>query len=342
MVARNRKLQLWVSLLAAIGIASIGSHAMVRLLGIRTGGVGYRLLAPGSGAPLALAEGSSLMASGISWELIAKEVGMGIENWFVAGSSPSEWESLMSRSPQARLRFIVVSAYDLNENFLCDYRAAVVPMTRSASDLRESRAAWQFSKRMLSQYPMEYVRALFPTVGRSDGVMVGLRDLLRRITSTWVTMESEAGPTIASRDDGAGDELATELVGDWPKDRVLRRMALMRAACQGKHSFDGPKKLALWRILRQATQQGRTIVVVLPVSPMYTEEFLTSEVVGQFEASLFEARRNAPEALWLRLDKVRELNSNDNFWDFVHMNVDGQRIATEAFLSAYRKSLNGE
>ena len=71
------------------------------------------------------------MLDGLSWKRISNAFEEGIENWFVAGSSPSEWEPLQRRASNARLTFIVVSAYDLNEQFLCDYRAGVVPLTQS-------------------------------------------------------------------------------------------------------------------------------------------------------------------------------------------------------------------
>ena len=110
------------------------------------------------------------MVEGLAWERISQELGVGIENWFVAGSSPSEWEALQPRARNASTTFIVVSAYDLNEEFLCDSRSEVVPLNQTVKDLWHSRADWHFAKRVLSQYPLKYVRILFPTLGRSDGV----------------------------------------------------------------------------------------------------------------------------------------------------------------------------
>ncbi len=266
-------------------------------------------------------------------------LGVGIENWFVAGSSPSEWDPLQRRASSARLTFIVVSAYDLNENFLCDYRASVVPLDESIRDLWRSGADWPFTKRVLSQYPLRYLRFFFPTAGRSDGVMVGVREMLERSLRPWVKMENEAGPTIGSGPDPGSEANKTGKVSDWSKARVLRRMTLMRSACQDKQSFDGPKKLAFLRMLQRAHQQGRVIVVVLPVSPIYSEAFLTAEVSQQFERSLSDLEHHVPEAKWVHLEKLPALNSNAFFWDFVHMNATGQRIATEAFLSQIRGSL---
>jgi hypothetical protein len=86
-------------------IAAIGSHLVVYILGIRTGGVGYKLLGGEGSEPLAFAEGSSLMVEGLGWDRISRELGVGIENWFVAGSSPSEWEALQPRARNASTTF---------------------------------------------------------------------------------------------------------------------------------------------------------------------------------------------------------------------------------------------
>jgi hypothetical protein len=330
------KLQLLLLLGVCVAIAAIASHFVVSSLRIRTGAVGYKLLATGNQKPFALAEGSSLMIDGLSWKRISEEFGQGIENWFVAGSSPSEWEPLQGRASDARLTFIVVSAYDLNEQFLCDFRAGVVPLNQSIKDLWQSGADWPFMKRVMSQYPMEYLRLLFPTLGRSDGVMVGLREKLGELLQPWIKIDYEAGPTVGSGPDATNEEVKTGKITEWSKARMLRRLTLMRSACQGKHTFDGPKKLALLRMLQRAHQQGRVVVAVLPVSPIYSGEFLTPEVSRQFEESLAELQRRVPEANWVHLEQLPALNSNQYFWDLVHMNADGQRIATEAFLSKIR------
>lgn len=315
-------------------IAAIGSHLVVHILRIRTGGVGYKLLGHRNGKPLAFAEGSSLMVEGLAWERISQELGVGIENWFVAGSSPSEWEALQPRARNANLTFIAVSAYDLNEGFLCDSRSEVVPLRQTIKDLWQSQADWHFTKRVLSQYPMRYVRVFFPTVGRSDGVMVGIRERLAGLLKPWVPIEPETGPTVRSGD--GLEPVRVDKVSDWTPSRLLRRLALMRSACQGRQSFDGPKKLAFLRMLKQAHQQGRVIVIVLPVSPLYAREFLTTKVAAEFETTLTEAQRSVPEASWVHLEQFPDLNSNDHFWDLVHLNASGQQIATDAFLDQLR------
>ena len=330
----SRKRSLFLVVSVAIAIAAMGSHLVVYLLGIRTGGVGYKLLGREGGEPLAFAEGSSLMVEGLGWDRISRELGVGIENWFVAGSSPSEWEALQPRARNASTTFIVVSAYDLNEEFLCDSRSEIVPLSQTIKDLWRSRADWHFAKRVLSQYPLKYVRILFPTVGRSDGVMVGVREKLAGLLKPWMAIEPETGPTVRSGD--GLEPVRVDKVSDWTPSRLLRRFALMKSACQGKQNFDGLKKLAFLRMLKQAHQQGRVIVIVLPVSPLYTREFLPPVVAAKFEATLTDAQQSVPEASWVHLEELSDLNSNDCFWDLVHLNAGGQRIATDAVLSQLR------
>jgi hypothetical protein len=329
----NPKLKLLLILAAALATTAAGSHGLVHWLRIRTGGIGYNFWSERDGKRTALVEGSSLMLEGLSWKRISMRIGTGIENWFVAGSSPSEWEVLQKRSPKANQTFIAISAYDLNENFLCDSRSEVVPLDQTIKDLWQSHADWHFSKRVLSQYPVRYARLFFPTIGRSDGVMVGFRERLAELLKPWATINSEAGPSIASGNESGIEHFTTDKVTDWPRSRTLRRLALMRNACGGRHSFDGPKKLALLRMLQQAQNQGHVIVIVLPVSTIYAREFLTAEVLDQFEGAISEAQRAVPEAEWIRLDRLPSLNSDEYFWDFVHLNANGQRIATGAFLA---------
>ena len=319
-------------LCSCVALTAIASHLVCNYLRIRVGAVGYKLLAKGNQRPFALAEGSSLMLDGLSWNRISNAFGQGIENWFVAGSSPCEWEPLQHRSSNARLTFIVVSAYDLNEYFLCDYRAEVVSLNQSIKTLWKSGADWAFSKRTLSQYPLQYLRFLFPTLGRSDGVMVGTRERLGELLRPWLKIKSETGPAIGAGSDTVGEEVKTGRLTEWSEARILRRLALMRSACLGKHTFNGPKKLAFLRMLQRAQQQGNIIVVVLPVFPAYAKEFLSPETTRQFEDALSDVEGRVPQANWVHLEKLPTLHSDNYFWDLVHMNADGQQIATDEFL----------
>lgn len=325
-------LRLVLLLCICVAVAALGSHVIARFLRIRTGAVAYKLLAKGNQKPLALAEGSSLMLDGLSWKRISNAFGQGVENWFVAGSSPCEWEPLQRRVSDARLTLIVVSVYDLNEYFLCDYRAEVVSLKQSMKDLWQSGADWPFAKRVLSQYPLQYLRLFFPTLGRSDGVMVGAREQLAGLLQPWIKINREEGPSVGAGSDVADEEGKTGKLTEWSEARMLRRLALMRSACQGKHTFNGPKKVAFLRMLRRAQAQGHVIVVVLPVSPTYTQELVSPESNRHFEESLIDLQHRVPQATWVHLETLAPLHSDEYFWDLVHMNANGQKIATDTFL----------
>ena len=47
-----------------------------------------------------------------------------------------------------------------------------------------------------------------------------------------------------------------------------------------------------------------------------------------------EARGSVPEATWVRLDRLEGLTSSEYFFDLVHLNAYGQRIATPEFVKA--------
>jgi hypothetical protein len=324
--------QLAVIALAVAIITAAVCHPLVRWLHIRTGTVSHRLIGESLGRPRSWLAGSSLTGDGIAWDRVCTQLVQGMETWFVAGSSPYEWEPFQNRAPNAQVSFIGVSAYDLNEEYLCDFRSQIVPLRRAVSDLVKTRASWEFSKRVLSQYPLKYIRILFPTAGRSQGVMGGLKEEVGKHLRGWAPADSEMGPTAPTFDNGVVDPRKKEKISAWQQGRLLQRLAKMKTACFGRHSFEGPKKLALLRILNQAQQQGRVFVVVLPVSPAYQKEFLTRETARAFETSLASLQKAVPQVTWVRLDQVPELNSDDNFWDVVHMNVFGQQIATDAFL----------
>jgi hypothetical protein len=237
------------------------------------------------------------------------------------------------RTPEASGAFIVVSPYDLNEHWLCDFRADVVPLSQTCRDLRQAGVEWPLAKRTLSQYPRMYLRKLFPTVGRSDGVMVGIRAKLRQYASG----SARARVTEAPKFGGTATSKISERLSDWSEARRLRRLALMRATCQGKHSFTGPKKLALVRLAREAEAEaearGELVFVVMPVSPLYQANLLNPALTGDFEEALADLRRQFPQAKMVRLDRIAALGSDDLFSDLVHLNMYGQRIATAALLS---------
>jgi hypothetical protein len=313
------------------------SHAGAIWIELRKPQGVYRRIGPESG-PQVFCNGSSLLQFGLSWPEVSEQLGQGIESWGVAGSTPSEWEVFQSFPKNTDLMIIGVDVYDLSEHHLCAARADIVPIMQTIEDLWHSGADWQFAKRSLSQYPLSWLRKLFPTAGRSEDVMVRLRRKLPR--QLWLRAAAEERENTLMMPHGPVLNFGeiNRKVSDLSPGRLLRQLALIRSENRGRHAFDGPKKLAFERMLLRAQQQGRVIVVILPVAPVYVREFVTSEVARDFENVLVEAQQVCPEAQFVRLDQLPALNSNDYYSDLVHLNSAGRRIATEAFVNWLRQS----
>jgi len=224
------------------------------------------------------------------------------------------------------------SVHDLNENFLCDYRANLVPIMQTIEDLWRSKSDWQFSERVLGQYPLAYLRTLFPTAGRPDAVLVGVRRKLCELAGLPLTRDDQAGFLVLPKTPVLNFGDWNSKLSDWPEDRALRRLVALRDEIHGAHRFDGPKKLAFLRMLDHAQKRGRIFVVVMPVAPVYAHQFLTPDVVRSFEATLAEAQQAVPQAHFVRLDQLPALKSDYYYADFTHLNGEGKRIATEALL----------
>ena len=173
--------------------------------------------------PMTVLHGSSLAYDGLDWVRISERMGGAVESWAVAGSSPAEWEVMHGRSPAVSRAFIVVSPYDLNEYWLCDFRADIVPLGRTIRDLRESDLDWQQCKRILSQYPRMFVRKLFPSVGRSDGIMVGVRSKLLKLMGRSPVVDAGEAPKFGA----SGKSVVKDRVSDWSEARLQRRLALL-------------------------------------------------------------------------------------------------------------------
>lgn len=320
---------------ATLLLASVGSHLVAGWIGLPKPGAAFRRIGP-PGGPQVFCAGSSLLQFGLAWPEISKALGQGMENWGVGGSSPSEWEMSQTLATNANLMIIGVSVYDLNEYHLANSRANVVPLSQTIQDLWRSGVSRQFSKRLLSQYPLAYLRELFPTAGNSDSVLVGLRRKIPAKLRASAAAEDSANAMVVPKAAVMEFGASTEKLSDWPVAKKLRRLALMRSETQGAHTFDGPKLLAFQRMLQRAQACGSNIVVVLPVAPLYAHEFLTPEVNRNFEKSLADVQHAFPDALFVRLDQVAELQSDDYFSDPVHMNGAGRDIATEVFLKALK------
>jgi hypothetical protein len=325
------KTQLSIVICATIAVAAVIDHWVADWIDLRRPLTTYRRIGPQNG-PQVFAAGSSLLQFALSWRDVSEALGQGIETWGVPGSSPSEWEISQAEATNTNIAIIGVSPYDLNEHHVCDVRANVVPVGLTVSDLWSTHTEWQFSERLLAQYPLIYVRKLFPTAGRSDSFLVGVRRKFRQL------LRRSPGADDRAIDVGVPNQPILEFpkskdrISEWPLDRISRRVALMVRENRGLHDFNGPKKMAFDRILIRAQQRGRVIVVVLPVSPAYSAALLRPDVLHKFEKALAEARRVAPQTQLMRLDQLPALQSNDYYSDLAHLNGEGRRIATEAFL----------
>jgi hypothetical protein len=226
------------------------------------------------------------------------------------------------RSPQSSRVIIAMSAYDLNEYFLCDFRANIVPLAQTVSDLAESNNGWPFSRRIFTQYAVTLVRRPFPTVGRSDGVMVGIRANLQRIVGG--SIDVGEAPAFAA----GGKSVITERLSEVPEARFQRRLLTLGASV-GVPSFHGPKNLALHRLLKRAEAQGPVVIVTIPNSPAYRAAFMPPALIKKFDDAVADVGREFPRIPIIRLDGLPELESDDYFSDLVHMNMYGQEIATE-------------
>jgi hypothetical protein len=329
----RRELQLVLIATVAIGIAALSSHLIARWVKIDTTGMHAWTIGTSNGKPPAFLTGSSLSSYGISWNEIAKVTDTQIKVWGLAGGSPVEFEQFQRKLPEARTAFVVVSVYDLDESLISDFRAEIVPIGQMVKTLWETRADWSYSERVLSQYPITWLRTLFPTLGRSRALMGKLRQTVASsIKPTAHLSDTEGGPTIKFDERVTDDPYRRQRMSDWSQSKIVGKLVAMRVDFQGPHSFNGPKRMAFERMLRYGTERGRTVVIVLPVSPAYSNEFIRPETSRQFEQSLTELQRGAPQSEWLRLDQVSVLASDNNFCDLVHMNLFGKKLATEAFL----------
>ncbi len=315
-------------------IVSAASHAAVRWLKLKVTPCFYRVFGPDGAKPVAVVFGSSPAFDGLDWGQISLALGGGVENWGIFSSSPSEWEIMQRRSPSMTHTFIGISPLDEDEYLLCDFRADIVPFREALAQTFDAGLDWQYRKRVLSQYPLNLARKIFPTAGRADGVLVGVRRQLQQLTGHSLGVDAGAAPLFG----GMGANNVQDKVSDWTPARIQRRIAIMETSCGGRHSFHGPKRQALIRMLQQASRQGRVTLIVLPVSPIYEKQFLTPKVMRDFEASITELTAMFPDLNTVRLDALPQLNLDDVYYDFVHMNGAGARIATAALLAQLQSS----
>jgi hypothetical protein len=337
---RSKTSTLVVILFLSLVLASVANYLLVLWLGIplpSTSLVVYRRVGPESG-PQVFCAGSSLLGQAVVWSKISGAMDQGIESWAVGGSSPDIWEQWQKQRPHSNVTIVGVSLYDLNEMHLADARASVLPLWRTVDDLWSTHTDSALSHRILSQYLLKYVRLLLPTAGNADEVLVGLRSKAAGLLGQQASLAKHEGvmfePPPPIMDVGE----STSSLNDWPSDHLIRRLAVLRAENRGQHEFlKGPKNRALHRLLYQASNQGRVILVVLPVSKPYRQEFIDEATEAAFEEAISQAMAIVPEATLIRLDRLPGISDPACFFDLVHINSLGRRFATEAFLKELKR-----
>ena len=323
-----RKTRSALTAAAVLAITSIGSHLVAWGLKIRTQATMPVHFGSTNMQATAIAAGSSLTFYGISWQEVSTNLGMRISGLTTPAASVHELETLQKDSRSAQYTFLGLSTFDLNENSVSDYRADVVPFRNEVAALWSAGWDWHYSKKVLAQYPLKYFRLLYPTAGRSIPVMVGIREQFR----TWRRPSNQ--PDLSERAILSGNiNTHLESISAWPRARLLRNFASIRANDGGKLEFEGFKRDSLFHFLLRGAQQGKMIVLVLPTSAAYKAEFVTEDVERRYEHLLMEAQSRVPEAIWIRLDRLPELQRDDHYWDLVHLNAPGQAIATKALLT---------
>jgi hypothetical protein len=321
---------IWI-VFAAVLLASVGTRLAVRWAGLETTPIRqWTIAATNQHAPV-LAMGSSFAFFGIDFTQVARQQHSPVICRSAASASPAELEQLIPAGLDPQLTMIAVSYYDLNEQILGDFRADIVPLRQSVSDLVQSHADWPFIKKLLGQYPLSFLRHIFPSAGRSTAVMSGLRD---RAVLLLKKLKGEPAPTQLAVDIHYQTR-HPERLSDFAPSRLVSNLAALRVSCNGKHEFFGPKQLAFKRMLGKC--KGKVLVVVLPVSPPYWKEFISPAVQKNFEDSLAEVAQAAPQVAWLRLDTLPQFQNSHVFWDLGHMNDAGQALATPLVLQKLKE-----
>ena len=326
-VGLSRKQQFFAIIATVLVLSSALSHLGVRVLKIRTDGIDRGNIPAGSGAPV-LVMGSSLTFFGVSFRQIAKAMQRPLVTRGVGGCSPCELETLAREVPEATRLIIGVSIFDLNENNLGDSRPILVPFGQTLSDLRASHTDWTAAKRVLWSYPLPWIQRAFPLAGRSGTVLVNLRDQARSLLKRPAAVQPEAKLSFKTDEDSGHPEKLSE----WDGGRVGRNLSQLAASGLAHGRFAGPKSLALARILKNAAGREPTVVLVFPVSPPYRKTFGDEAVAEAFERAIERMGAADPHLQIVRLDREPALQPAEVFWDLVHLNDDGRRIATRRLI----------
>ena len=320
----NRGGQLIVVLTAVLVSSSLLSHAIVRVLDIRSAVIDRgKINADATGRP-ALVLGSSLTFFGVSFRETAKAMQRPIFTRSTGGCSPCELEPLAREVPEATRLIIGVSIFDLNESNLSDSRPKLVPFTQTFDDLRASHSNWTDTKRVLWSYPLPWIQRAYPLAGRSSAVLVNLRDKVKAIRNRPAAVEPESRLSFKTDEDSGHPEKLSE----WDGGRVGRNLSQLAVSGLASGRFDGPKSLALDRILKSSANREPTVALVFPVSPPYRKAFGNEAALEAFERAIERMKSADPNLQILRLDREPSLQPAEIFWDLVHLNDDGNRLAT--------------
>lgn len=323
--AKTTPAQFVLLLLFVLLLSAIGSHLVMFVLGIREKAVQNWSVGTAQTGPAAQLLGSSMTYFALDRTNISTQLKSPLECQWVSAASSCEVEILARKFPGAKTTIVALSLYDQNERILSDYRSDIVPLSQTVRDLWTSGSDWSFAKRTLAQYPLKYVRTLFPTSGRSFRVMTATQArvlaLLRGERQPELTIVDFDNPSLAN-------------ITDWTPSELVGKVTIIRNFCQGRHQFNGPKSLAFKRLVADAAKRGRVVVIILPVSPEYRRQLLSNETLQQFEKSLADVRAATPQATWLRIDQLPELNDDSCYGDLVHMGAKGKRLATDAVCRA--------
>lgn len=319
MSPRNQLLSL---LVGAVAVGSLIDYSIAAWVGFTGDSTAHFHFGAGIHALTVSTIGSSEAAKGEDWKMVATNLVMSVDEVVIAESTPCEWEAAEETEPQADMTIITIDLDKFNEQYVSIHRADYVGFGQTLRDLRNSQADWALKEKTLEQYPLKWVRYLFPTAARGLPTLAGLRMRLQRLIWPLFHMPLPADPNVTTF------QVQDARLSDWDRAHVLRVSATLRAKCGGRFSFNGPKCLALERMFRRALARGKVVLVVLPVAPQYLNELATPADLKAFDESLAQLSKSFPAVKFARLDKIPALESADCFSDLLHPNRKGQAIAT--------------
>lgn len=278
--------------------------------------------------------GSSLMAQGVDWNRTARILGAEVTTRSCGAGSPAELEFLSQAVPGQNNTLIFISIFEMAEGMLSESRPIEVPFLVTLQDIAETRPNWDLAKTLLWSYPLKAIKVPFPTTGRSWEIMVQIRDRLQSLR-IGTAQKSDDAPIALN----AGTNFHTENLSDWDHGRFLRNLEQLRNRGATDHGdFSGPKFAALKRILEKSRLQHSSFVVVMPVSPAYNAAFVDETISAKFESMLRSLESANPSAVVVRLDRMAALQSDRLFWDLVHLNYEGQKLATTELIEELKSA----